>query len=95
MIVLQVWDKMHRIIPLTFTSDNLQKYAYRYESKIQITLCFLFELFLEWKYRMDYGMPTENFNMEWKILRMEYSNLGIKNCQYGIWKNRLLFHTMP
>ena len=34
----------------------------------------------------------ENFSMEWKIfVGMEME----ENCRYGIWKNRLPFHSVP
>ena len=46
----------------------------------------------------------ENLSMEWNMeencsmeLRfLAWNENGIEeNCQYGIWKNRLPFHTMP
>ena len=40
----------------------------------------------------------ENFsmewNMEWKILVWNGNGME-ENCQYGIWKNRLPFHSIP
>ena len=36
----------------------------------------------------------ENFSMEWKILVWNGNGME-ENCQYGIWKIRLPFHTMP
>ena len=40
----------------------------------------------------------ENFsmewNMEWKIFGMEWKWNG-RICQYGIWKNRLPFRSIP
>ena len=36
----------------------------------------------KFQYGMEYGMEDFWYGME-------------ENCQYGIWKNRLPFHTMP
>ena len=37
----------------------------------------------------------ENFCMEWKKLPQWNGNGLEENCQYGIWKNRLPFHSVP
>ena len=38
----------------------------------------------------------ENYSMEWKIFSMEWKWNGRKlPVPYGIWKNRLPFHTIP
>ena len=42
----------------------------------------------------------ENFRIEWKIfdtgIEWKWNRNGMEeNCQYGKWKNRLPFHTMP
>ena len=42
--------------------------------------------------------PVKNFfGIEvWNGIFLVWNGKGIKeNCQYGIWKNRLPFHTMP
>ena len=48
------------------------------------------------------GIWKKIFSVEWKkIASMEYEKsstihtIACPDCQYGIWKNRLLFCTMP
>ena len=52
---------------------------------------------MEENFRMEWNME-ENFsmewNMEWKIL-VGNGNGMEENCQYGIWKYRLPFHSIP
>ena len=45
---------------------------------------------------MEWNME-ENFSMEWNIWngRFLWNGNGMEeNCQYGIWKNRLPFHSI-
>ena len=46
---------------------------------------------MEWKIEENFSME---WNMEWKTLVWN-GNAMEENCQYGIWKNHLPFHTMP
>ena len=51
---------------------------------------------MEENFSMEWNME-ENFSMEWNMeYRMEDFWYGMEeNCQYGIWKNRLPFHSIP
>ena len=45
---------------------------------------------MEWNREQNFSME---WNMEWKIFSMEWKWYE-KNCQYGIWKNRIPFHSV-
>ena len=51
---------------------------------------------MEWNMEESFSMEwnmEENFSMEYGMEDFWY---GMKeNCQYGIWKNRLPFHSIP
>ena len=46
---------------------------------------------MEWNMEENFSME---WNMEWKILVWNGNGME-ENCQYGIWKNRLPFHSIP
>ena len=48
---------------------------------------------MEWNIEEYFSME---WNMEWEIFSMEWKWNGMEeNCQCGIWKNRLPFHSLP
>ena len=53
------------------------------------------EWIMEENFSMEWNME-ENFSMEWNGRFLEWNGNGMEeNCQFGIWKNRLPFHSIP
>ena len=64
-------------------------------AKVQNIRCIASSPKILWYGSMEWNME-ENFRMEWNGRFLVWNGNGMEeNCQYGIWKNHIPFHSMP